>query len=408
MAVWILHGQVSRFTRTGGNRRPLRLAPILPAIRQVVAAARDRGEAVRWCVAPEPERALEQLVPPLAALAREGEIVRGLPDDPGPVVAMGELAAITALARTRDVCVVEDGVAAQGGQALRAGLGHLGARVRPATTVLSDWGAVVAGLGSGDSAIHYGLLPASSVSLLAAVREEVAWEAMRHRGGLVPRQVCVQASREGDRVPVYRHPTDEHPPTCGWTPVVDELRRRVEAVLGVPINHALIQRYPDRLANISLHADKTLDVARGSTIVNLSLGATRTMLLQHKQRGEDGQFPSQRVRMSHGSLFLLGWETNRQYRHGVRPDRRESHELLSDERAFDGERISLTFRTIASFLDGEGRVHGQGARTGPAMSSEDDAHAMLLAFGHENREAAPDWDALYGEGFDSLAIRQRS
>ena len=61
------------------------------------------------------------------------------------------------------------------------------------------------------------------------------------------------------------------------------LRRAVEAEVGHPINHALIQLYREGNDFISEHADKTLDVVAGSSIVNFSLGASRTMVLAQKR-----------------------------------------------------------------------------------------------------------------------------
>ena len=181
---------------------------------------------------------------------------------------------------------------------------------------------------------------------------------MLHRGSAVPRLVCMQGtfSYGGDyqaaAEPVYRHPADDQPAMRAWTPTVETLRRRVEAALGHTqvLNHALIQYYRGGADYISEHADKTLDVLRGSAIVNLSLGATRVMVLRGKKealpgapplaglpsapspqnspsgkrRGRTAGFvtapsrPTQRVSLPDGSLFVLGWQTNRDLTHEIR------------------------------------------------------------------------------------------
>ncbi len=79
-----------------------------------------------------------------------------------------------------------------------------------------------------------------------------------------------------------------------------------------------------------------------------------------------------KVTLPHNSLFVLGWQTNRDFLHSIRSDKRlsslkEDHELLQGQ-----QRISLTFRTIATFVRhesseaGDGLViTGQGARKKP-------------------------------------------
>ena len=53
------------------------------------------------------------------------------------------------------------------------------------------------------------------------------------------------------------------------------IRQRVEEILKHPVNHVLIQYYRSGNDYISEHSDKTIDVVRGSNIVNVSLGAER-------------------------------------------------------------------------------------------------------------------------------------
>lgn len=82
--------------------------------------------------------------------------------------------------------------------------------------------------------------------------------------------------------------------------------------------------------------------------------------------------------------------------------------------AFVGERISLTFRSISTFLSVDDEdasriwIWGQGA-TGKtrteaqlATSGGEDAARLLNAFGEENRMSDFDWEKAYGEGFDVL------
>jgi len=207
-------------------------------------------------------------------------------------------------------------------------------------------------------------------------------------------------------------------------------------VLKHPINHVLIQHYRDGNDYISEHSDKTLDIARGSKIVNVSLGAQRTMILRMKKdppqqpHSEESRLKSsevastpeepgtrrdmQRIPMPHNSMFVLGLETNKKWLHGIRQDKRAANIKSPVELAYNGERISLTFRHIATCLSSnEQQIYGQGA---PAKTA-DDAHLvingdsastekLLEAFGAENHRSDFDWDTYYGPGFDVLHFQE--
>ena len=204
------------------------------------------------------------------------------------------------------------------------------------------------------------------------------------------------------------------------------------------MNHVLIQLYRTGADYISEHSDKTIDVVRGSRIVNLSLGARRTMTLRTKKDitaagGEQGanaehapdvdgnaaaRRTTQRIPLPHNSLFVMGLATNSRWMHSVHTDKRPENTKDLAER---GPRISLTFRHIGTFLttpsSPTGQEHeqqeqqlifGQGA-TGktraearPVVHGGEAAERLLAAFGAENHQSEFDWEKAYGEGFDVL------
>jgi hypothetical protein len=93
----------------------------------------------------------------------------------------------------------------------------------------------------------------------------------------------------------------------------------------------------------------------GSSIVNLSLGASRVMILKAKtDYVSSSHLPSgrmcQKVTLPHNSLFVLGWQSNRDFLHSTRPDKRMASLKSFDELLYGEQRISLTFRTIATFM----------------------------------------------------------
>ena len=282
-----------------------------------------------------------------------------------------------------------------------------------------------------DSSIVYDILPEDLASMIFVnLHSEVLWQKMHHRSGEVPRLVAIQGESSPNKVPIYRHPADSQPSLVSFTPNVQKIRRVAEDLVGHPLNHVLIQLYRTPEDNISEHSDKTLDIQRGSKIVNYSAGALRTMILRSKRSVMStleldleaaGTFstgpspgpprPSLRVPMPHNSLFILGPETNQSHQHAIRADKRPSSLRSEEERAYDGARISLTFRHIATFIDprtkkiwgqgAKGKTEDQAAGIVEGSEAEKEYESMIRAFGQENhRSSTWDWSEWYGKGFD--------
>lgn len=198
------------------------------------------------------------------------------------------------------------------------------------------------------------------------------------------------------------------------------MKQKVEGIVGHEMNHVLIQLYRGAEDFISEHSDKTLDIVRGSSIVNVSLGAQRVMRLRMKKsavvasENEAGTTVSGRktqlVPMPHGSVFVLGLKTNEAWLHGINADKRLPIERTEDEKAFGGQRISLTFRRIGTFLSADERyIWGQGACSktkegaGKVVNGDEEkSKEVINAFGWENQMAVFDWEKVYGGGFDVL------
>lgn len=279
---------------------------------------------------------------------------------------------------------------------------------------------------SGGSRIIYDLMPPDALDgLFGVLKDEVAWQTMHHQTGEVPRLVCCQGTIDDDGSrPVYRHPSDETLPLSAWSPTVDQIRQAAEAAVGHPLNHALIQLYRGGTDFISEHSDKTLDIAHDSKIVNVSFGAERVMRLRTKRANPPStnsasEIPSPqerttyRIRLPHNSALLMSLETNAQYLHGINPDKRLQSELTPAEKGYDGQRISLTFRHIDTFLSADSQmIWGQGARgkqeedAQPVINGDKDAGERLVrAFGRENQASAVAWEEWYGEGSNVLHLK---
>ena len=289
-------------------------------------------------------------------------------------------------------------------------------------------------IGTGDTSITYGFLPAEHArSAFQQLLTEVPWQTMRHATGEVPRLVCCQGSiDQSGCMPIYRHPSDSSLPLLHWSPAVLRIKMEAEKRVGHELNHALIQLYRGGTDSISEHTDKTLDIVAGSKIVNASFGAQRTMRLRIKRvsandssgqvdnKKDDGKRgdrassrETQRIHMPHNSILSMGLDTNSRYLHGIQPDKRIQAELSESEKAYDGLRISITFRNIGTFITSDSKkIWGQGATgkrmeaatmtiNGDACASEE----LIRAFGTENQSTSFDWHKTYGKGFDVLHLK---
>lgn len=322
--------------------------------------------------------------------------------------------------------------------------------------------------GEGDSKVLFDFIPTAEREAMEVsftkILHEVQWCTMHNRGKAVPRLIAIQGLVDPatGAQPLYRHPADEQPALVPFTPTVNRIREYIGEKLGQCFNHVLIQYYRDGKDNIGEHSDKTLDIAHGAAIVNYSLGVTRTMILKRKHaprplqattseeatpessaslpEGDTtgsgspayqpgGVHEHQRVTMRDNSLFVLGADTNRKWLHSIRTDKRPPFEKYPDECSFSEAsdvtaggsgvveyvgRISFTFRTIATFLQADGTITGQGAPTAESSTddasplrrdTEEEAMAMLTAFSRENHWFDYTWDELYGRGFRCLNFR---
>ncbi|GBE86052.1 hypothetical protein SCP_0805760 [Sparassis crispa] len=284
-------------------------------------------------------------------------------------------------------------------------------------------------IGEGDTFLVEDILPSDLANVaFDNLIKEVQWNTMYHRGGEVPRLVAVEGAVAPDgSEPIYRHPADESPPLLPFSPTVARIRDRVEEVLKEPVNHVLIQHYRDGMDYISEHSDKTIDVVHGSHIVNVSIGAERVMTLRTKKDARDahaheaanGRYARavQRVPLPHNSMLIMGLATNQKWLHSIRADKRIPTLKSAPETAFDGARVSLTFRHIGTFLTPDGNhIYGQGAKAKTREEAREvirggeEAEKLIEAFGKENHSTEFDWEGTYGEGSDVLhfEVKDRS
>lgn len=119
-----------------------------------------------------------------------------------------------------------------------------------------------------------------------------------------------------------------------WTPLLSEIRGRVEGAVGQALNGVLLNHYRDGQDSMGWHSDDEGVLGRDPLIASLNLGETRRFDLRRK-----GQTRIQHsLELGHGSLLVMAGATQHHWQHQVAKTRKSA-----------APRLNLTFR----FLRGE-------------------------------------------------------
>ena len=165
--------------------------------------------------------------------------------------------------------------------------------------------------------------------LFFTVRQSVPWETHRIRlfGRWVdsPRLSCWI----GDAEAAYTYSGTRFEPHA-WSPGLQDLRRQLATELGSEFNSVLANRYRDGRDCMGWHSDNEASLGMQPVIASVSLGASRRFVLKHRQGA-----PKVELSLPHGSLLVMGGDTQVNYRHALPRTARPV-----------GERINLTFRKI--------------------------------------------------------------
>ncbi|HEY8027553.1 MAG TPA: alpha-ketoglutarate-dependent dioxygenase AlkB [Burkholderiaceae bacterium] len=117
-----------------------------------------------------------------------------------------------------------------------------------------------------------------------------------------------------------------------WSPALGKIKADIEAKSGTRFNSVLINLYRNEHDSVGWHSDDEPELGAMPLIASLSLGATRRFKLKYKKGHRNKPFA---LDLTHGSLLLMGGDTQRYWSHAV-----------EKERLSVGPRINLTFRTI--------------------------------------------------------------
>lgn len=221
------------------------------------------------------------------------------------------------------------------------------------------------GLGAGDCEVILNILPPDLVSQQVAGKEDASLVAEHvvselnftgfrgSKGETLPRKQNLQANISSGVIPIYRYPGNylgDEWKTYEWSPLSLRVKDAVENAL-LPLvyqtmNHCVCNYYREGSDFIDHHSDKDLDLDRNGVIVSVSLGDERILELKRRKDPRD----ITRVLLPHGSMLVLGPNTNKLF----------THSILKKEGS-QRARVSLTFRHVTTFMDlRTGHLFGQG------------------------------------------------
>lgn len=171
------------------------------------------------------------------------------------------------------------------------------------------------------------LPPDEADALFATLRTTIPWET--HRIKLFGREIDSPrlSCWIGDPGTDYKYSGARFAPHP-WPEALLPIRARLRSI--ALFNSVLANLYRSGADSMGWHSDDEPELGPEPLIASVSLGATRRFAF--KQRHGDAK---KAVLLTHGSLLLMQGSTQRRWKHGL-PRMRNS----------DGERISLTFRTI--------------------------------------------------------------
>jgi alkylated DNA repair dioxygenase AlkB len=117
-----------------------------------------------------------------------------------------------------------------------------------------------------------------------------------------------------------------------WTPVLLDIKSRVEAATHTDFNSVLLNYYRHHRDSMGLHSDDEPELGERPILASLSLGEERAFMLKHKRKKA---LKPVRLKLASGSLLLMKGDTQNYWKHGIDKETRPC-----------GPRVNLTFRRI--------------------------------------------------------------
>ncbi|VXC52788.1 DNA repair protein [Pseudomonas sp. 8Z] len=165
---------------------------------------------------------------------------------------------------------------------------------------------------------------------LEALIEQTPWQQpqlfIHGRHHSVPRLTAWYGEPEAR----YRYSGVIHEP-LPWTPLLDEIRQRVEQCVGQALNAVLLNYYRDGQDSMGWHSDAEPELGRNPLIASLNLGGSRRFDL----RRVGATRIEHSLTLDHASLLVMRGPTQHHWQHQVAKTRRVC-----------APRLNLTFRLI--------------------------------------------------------------
>lgn len=118
-----------------------------------------------------------------------------------------------------------------------------------------------------------------------------------------------------------------------WTPVLLEIKTKIEELLGETFNSVLLNNYADGLDKMGWHADNEKELGLNPVIASVSFGATRRFDLKNNKIPDE----KLQIELTSGSLLVMRGALQHHWKH-----------QLPQQKKVIEQRINLTFRKIYS------------------------------------------------------------
>lgn len=117
-----------------------------------------------------------------------------------------------------------------------------------------------------------------------------------------------------------------------WTPLLLDLKDRLEALSGTAFNSVLLNYYRDQNDSMGMHSDDEPELGPAPVIASLSLGEVRKLIFRHRYRRD---LEALHLPLAPGSVLLMRGSTQRCWKHGINKQKKPC-----------GPRLNLTFRRV--------------------------------------------------------------
>jgi len=101
-------------------------------------------------------------------------------------------------------------------------------------------------------------------------------------------------------------------PAKSWFPLLTDVKKQIEDLIGVTFNFVLINYYHDGSKNIGYHSDDEKDLVPNSVIASLSLGQTRWFYLKRKK--DNKVF---KIRLKDNTVVTMEGACQKLFKHSV-------------------------------------------------------------------------------------------